>query len=74
MDSHFNADSLTHHKSILRVSVGLQVLCEFVTSKKFQMRFWMMSGSNLFSDSLMLPHSISFLFEKHPMQCFSQGI
>lgn len=58
MDPHFIADNLTHHKSILIVSMGLQVLCEFVTSKKFQARFWMMSGSDLFGDFLMLPRSI----------------
>lgn len=58
MDPHFIAGNLTHHKSILIVSMGLQALCEFVTSKKFQARFWMMSGSDLFGDFLMLPHSI----------------
>lgn len=39
MDPHFNADNFTHNKSISIVSMGLQVLCEFVTYKKFQMRF-----------------------------------
>lgn len=48
----------THHKSIPIVSMGLQVLSEFVTSKTFQMRFWMMSGSDLFGDSITLPCSI----------------
>lgn len=47
VDPHFNADNFTHHKSIPIVSMGLQVLCEFFTSKKFQIRFWIMSGSYL---------------------------
>lgn len=64
---HFIADNLTHHKPISIVSMGLESLCEFVAFKKFQMRFWMITGSDLFGDAVMLPHIISFLLKKTPL-------
>lgn len=64
MDPHFFADNLTHRKSISIVSVGLQALCEFVTFKKFQMKFWMVTGSDMFCDAVRLPHIILFLLKK----------
>lgn len=55
MDPHFIADSLSHHISLH----GFTALCAFVTSKKFQMIFWMITGSDLFSVAVMLPHSVT---------------
>lgn len=58
VDPHFIADNLTHQKPISIVSMGLQVFCEYVTFKKFQMRFWMITGSDLFGDAAKLLHII----------------
>lgn len=64
MDPYFTTDNLTHRKPISIVSMGLQALCEFFAFKKFQKRFWMITGSDLFGDAVMLPHIISFLWKK----------
>jgi len=64
VDRHFIAENLTDHKQISIVSMGLEVLCGFVTSNKFHMRFWMITGSDLFGDAVMLPCIISFLLKK----------
>lgn len=54
----------THHKSISVVSMGLQALSEFITLKKFHMKFWMITGSDMFCNTVRLPRIISFLLKK----------